>query len=109
LLLVGRLEPLRVAREPRFERFDQRPLPLSDLLEAAAELPLGSIEVLVPGSKPLLDLALHLRERLRKAAPQTLLALAQRLSPVLRQPSLLFRIRRERVRSPAGQRALEVG
>ena len=108
LLLVRRLQPLRVAVEPRLERLDQRPLPCGDLLEPAAKLPLRSIEVLVPAREPLLDLALHLRKGLGKPVPQPLLALAQCLAPRLRQTPLVLRIRGERVGSPACQPSLEL-
>ena len=108
LLLVRRLQPLRVAVEPRLERLDQRPLPCRDLLETVAKLPLRSIEVLVPARKPLLNLSLHLRKGLGKPVPQALLALAQCLAPRLRQTPLVLGIRGERVGSPTCQPSLEL-
>ena len=48
-------------------------LALGDLLEPLAELPLCTIEILVPGREPLLDLALHLGECLGEPVTQPLL------------------------------------
>ena len=109
LLLVGRLQSIRIRVEARLERLDQAALPLGDLLEPLAEPALSAVEILVPRRQAALDLALDLRERVREPVPQALLALAERLAASLRQAPLLLRERGERVRPRAGESALELG
>src|SRR5512133_471020 len=108
LLLVDSLQAVRVALETRLERLDQRALMLRDLLEPGAELPLRALEVLMPRGEPLLDLTLHLGERLSETVAQALLALTERLAPRLREAALLFGVGRKRVRPRARECPLEV-
>jgi hypothetical protein len=108
LLFVGGLEPLRVVVQAGLERLDQRALVLGDLLETLSQVTLCTLEILMPGREPLLDLALHLGERLGEAVAQPLLALLEGHAPRLCKAALLLGVRGHRIGSGACQSPFEV-
>ena len=81
---------------------------LRDLLEPVAEVPLRAVEILVPRREPLLDLALHLGERLGEPVAQPLLALLEGAAPRLGEAALLLRVRGQRIGSRAGERPFDL-
>ncbi len=110
-LLVARLHELRRLRlDPRLGLGDQRLLPLGEPAELGLEVPLSSLEVVLPGANAVLDTPLRLRRarpRAPRRPPARASATSARRSSAMRRSSSAKQ--RERVRPRALQQRPQLG